>query len=151
MILCSIFCVLYILIYFNVRPTNAKELFNLRHASLRNAIERVFGVVKRRFPLMASSSEYNIHTQAKIPCALAALHNYIHIHDPEDDGDSEAEDYQDEHMSGADNNMEEDEPDPKSLGTHISNAEKQRASARRDQIAHDIWADYLCETREREG
>ncbi|XP_052622502.1 uncharacterized protein LOC128127837 [Lactuca sativa] len=32
-------------------PVNAKELFNLRHASLRNAIERSFGVLKRRFPI----------------------------------------------------------------------------------------------------
>lgn len=101
---------------------------------------------------MASSSEYNVNTQAKIPCALAALHNYIRIHDPEDDGDSEGEDYQDEHASGADNDMEEEEPDPELLGTHISNAEKRRATARRDKIAQDMWADYLRlrETREQE-
>ena len=28
-------------------PQNHKELFNLRHASLRNAIERTFGVLKK--------------------------------------------------------------------------------------------------------
>ncbi|CAI9286136.1 unnamed protein product [Lactuca saligna] len=33
-------------------PQNARELFNLRHASLRNAIERAFGVLKRRFPII---------------------------------------------------------------------------------------------------
>ncbi|KAI3749692.1 hypothetical protein L2E82_20308 [Cichorium intybus] len=33
-------------------PENARELFNLRHASLRNAIERAFGVLKRRFPII---------------------------------------------------------------------------------------------------
>lgn len=136
---------------YNFRPANAKELFNLRHASLRNAIERVFGVIKHRFTLMTSPAEYDIHTQAKIPCALAALHNYIRIHDPEDDGDSEDEDYQSEHGSGADNDVEEDEPDPESLGGHISNAEKQRATARRDRIAQEMWVDYLRETREREG
>ncbi|KAL8103470.1 hypothetical protein AgCh_027889 [Apium graveolens] len=31
-------------------PHNAKELFNHRHASLRNTIERAFGVLKKRFP-----------------------------------------------------------------------------------------------------
>jgi len=37
----------------NQRPKNPKELFNLCHASLRNAIERIFGVVKkRRFPIL---------------------------------------------------------------------------------------------------
>lgn len=100
---------------------------------------------------MTSPAEYDIHTQAKIPCALAALHNYIRIHDPEDDGDSEDEDYQSEHGSGADNDVEEDEPDPESLGGHISNAEKQRATARWDRIAQEMWVDYLRETREREG
>jgi hypothetical protein len=29
----------------DLKPNNAKELFNLRHASLRNVIERIFGVV----------------------------------------------------------------------------------------------------------
>ncbi|CAI9277057.1 unnamed protein product [Lactuca saligna] len=29
-------------------PLNAREFFNLRHASLRNAIERAFGILKRR-------------------------------------------------------------------------------------------------------
>nr|KAJ0205401.1 hypothetical protein LSAT_V11C500278270 [Lactuca sativa] len=33
-------------------PQNSKELFNLRHASLRNTIERAFGVLKRRFPII---------------------------------------------------------------------------------------------------
>lgn len=28
---------------------NAKELFNLRHSSLRNVIERIFGVLKRQW------------------------------------------------------------------------------------------------------
>ena len=34
------------------KPENAKELFNLRHSSLRNAVERIFGVDKRRFKIM---------------------------------------------------------------------------------------------------
>ncbi|KAG6479385.1 hypothetical protein ZIOFF_062848 [Zingiber officinale] len=33
-------------------PRNARELFNLRHSSLRNAIERTFGVVKKRFAII---------------------------------------------------------------------------------------------------
>ena len=30
-------------------PTNAKELYNLRHSSLIVTIERVFGAIKNRF------------------------------------------------------------------------------------------------------
>ena len=36
------------------KPQNAKELFNLRHASLRNIIERCFGVFKRRFRILST-------------------------------------------------------------------------------------------------
>ena len=40
-------------------PENVKELFNLRHASLRNAIERAFGVLKKIFPIIASTTKPN--------------------------------------------------------------------------------------------
>ncbi len=40
------------------RPANAKELFNLRHSSLRNAVERVFGVLKNRFPVLSKMPSY---------------------------------------------------------------------------------------------
>ncbi|XP_028116143.1 putative nuclease HARBI1 [Camellia sinensis] len=38
------------------QPENSRELFNLRHASLRNAIERAFGVLKKRFPILGSGT-----------------------------------------------------------------------------------------------
>jgi hypothetical protein len=31
------------------KPENSIELFNLRHALLRNVIKRIFGVVKRKY------------------------------------------------------------------------------------------------------
>ena len=31
------------------KPENYRELFNLRHASLRNVIKRIFGVLKRKY------------------------------------------------------------------------------------------------------
>jgi len=33
--------------YFRKGPQNARELFNHRHSSLRNVIERTFGVLKK--------------------------------------------------------------------------------------------------------
>jgi len=36
----------------NKRLKDKKELFNLRHASLRNIIEQAFGVLKARFPIL---------------------------------------------------------------------------------------------------
>jgi hypothetical protein len=67
------------------RPVNKEELFNLRHASARNVIERIFGVMKRRFRILLVSPEYKIAIQARIPAALCALHNYIRIHDPDEE------------------------------------------------------------------
>nr|KAJ0223646.1 hypothetical protein LSAT_V11C200081900 [Lactuca sativa] len=60
-------------------PQNSKELFNLRHASLRNAIERAFGVLKRRFPIIRSTTEpfYSCETQSAIFLACCILHNFL--------------------------------------------------------------------------
>ena len=66
------------------RPQNSKELFNLRHAQARNAIECIFGIVKRQFRILVAAPEYDIQTQAKIVLAICTLHNFIHIHDPDD-------------------------------------------------------------------
>ncbi|KAL0011193.1 hypothetical protein SO802_006301 [Lithocarpus litseifolius] len=60
-------------------PKNAKELFNLRHASLRTTIERAFGVLKKRFPIIASTTEpnYCVDTQNEIILACCILYNYL--------------------------------------------------------------------------
>ena len=35
-----------------------EELFNLRHAQLRSVIERVFGVLKKRFQILQVAPQY---------------------------------------------------------------------------------------------
>ncbi|XP_057732659.1 protein ALP1-like [Arachis stenosperma] len=47
---------------------NPKELFNHRHSSLRNVIERCFGVLKKRFPIIAGGTEpyYSFETMRDI-------------------------------------------------------------------------------------
>ncbi|CAL5435434.1 unnamed protein product [Camellia sinensis] len=42
------------------------ELFNHRHSSLRNVIERTFGVLKQRFPLLRHMSRYDMVRQGPI-------------------------------------------------------------------------------------
>ena len=60
-----------------LKPENAKELFNLRHSSLRNVIERIFGVVKRQWQILGSKGcEYSIETQIDLLCALIGLYNF---------------------------------------------------------------------------
>ena len=61
------------------KPENSKELFNLRHASLRNVVERIFGVLKRKYQIFGTPSEYSIDTQTRIILACCILHNYVRL------------------------------------------------------------------------
>ncbi|KAJ0105800.1 hypothetical protein Patl1_19121 [Pistacia atlantica] len=67
-------------------PRNARELFNHRHSSLRNAIERTFGVLKKRFPIIGSGTEsmYNIQTLKLIVSACCIVHNFLMGVDPDE-------------------------------------------------------------------
>ncbi|XP_062103069.1 protein ALP1-like [Humulus lupulus] len=44
-------------------PRGAMELFNYRHSSLRNVIERCFGLLKARFPILKSMPPYLLGKQ----------------------------------------------------------------------------------------
>ena len=63
-------------------PSNPEELFNLRHASARNVVKRVFGVIKRHFKILIIPPEYTLDVQARVFLACAALHNVILKYDP---------------------------------------------------------------------
>ena len=54
-----------------------REVFNYTHASLRNVVERTFGVWKKRFPILRHINNYRMQTQVMIPVACAVLHNFI--------------------------------------------------------------------------
>ncbi|XP_074337294.1 uncharacterized protein LOC141674489 [Apium graveolens] len=58
-------------------PENAKELFNLRHASLRNTVERLFGIFKSRFTIFKTAPPFSFQTQAELVLACAGLHNFL--------------------------------------------------------------------------
>ncbi|THU80096.1 hypothetical protein K435DRAFT_561841, partial [Dendrothele bispora CBS 962.96] len=62
------------------RPQSKEELYNLRHAQLRNVIERIFGVVKRQWKIVRENCEYPFRVQSVMPLAIAALHNFITFH-----------------------------------------------------------------------
>ncbi|XP_028064758.1 uncharacterized protein LOC114267882 [Camellia sinensis] len=57
-----------------------KELFNHRHSSLRNVIERKFGVLKKRFPILRSMPIYKSTRQGPLVIACCVLHNWIRLH-----------------------------------------------------------------------
>ncbi|GMP41663.1 hypothetical protein CsSME_00011682 [Camellia sinensis var. sinensis] len=47
-----------------------KELFNHRHSSLRNVIERTFGVLKQRFPLLKHMPRYDMNQVKKMKMTM---------------------------------------------------------------------------------
>ncbi|XP_024032907.1 uncharacterized protein LOC112095350 [Morus notabilis] len=67
------------------RPRTQRELFNYTHSSLRNAIERTFGVWKARFRILKCINNYPIEKQIQIPIACAVLHNFIHMYNNNDE------------------------------------------------------------------
>ena len=114
------------------RPRNRKELFNLRHAMLRNVVERIFGVVKCRFRILLLPPEYSMEIQARIPPALCLVHNVIRVHDPNDM--MEYRNVLDEHLLTTDTGSLADGPPTEQART--------RANLHRDQIASEMWEDY---------
>ncbi|KAL3747615.1 hypothetical protein ACJRO7_016420 [Eucalyptus globulus] len=59
------------------QPRTARELFNKKHSSLKNVIERSFGALKNRFTILRQMPPFTIRKQALVVIACCALHNYI--------------------------------------------------------------------------
>ena len=73
--------------YSNFPPKNARELFNLWHASLHNSIERAFGILKKIFPIIASGLEahYDVDMRSEIVLTCCILHNFLMMYNPDED------------------------------------------------------------------
>ncbi|KAL0359833.1 UNVERIFIED_CONTAM: hypothetical protein Sangu_0832700 [Sesamum angustifolium] len=65
-------------------PQFPRELFNLRHASAQNAIERTFGLLKARQGILQSPSYYSIRVQNQIIAVCYLLHNFVRMEMPDD-------------------------------------------------------------------
>ncbi|KAJ4788684.1 nuclease [Rhynchospora pubera] len=114
-------------------PRNYRELFNLRHASARNVIERAFGVVKKRFSIIGSSNQphYSVKVQKKIIVACCLLHNYLIEKDP----DRQLIDQVDAELASRTNEQEHDVRGD-------DNQDRMRGEQLRDGIAAAMWRDY---------
>jgi hypothetical protein len=112
------------------RPRNKEELFNLRHASMRNQIERAIGVMKKRFrvlrePLVLESIDAMVRTYY----ACVALHNFIRIENKAVDNNLEIQVRNDEIIATSQNYVTSDIDDAAATGW-------------RNSIALAMWDDY---------
>ncbi|CAN6338076.1 unnamed protein product [Urochloa humidicola] len=61
-------------------PRDQRELFNLRHSSLRVTVEHAFGALKNRFRILYNKPFHPYKTQVKLVLACCILHNWILTH-----------------------------------------------------------------------
>lgn len=120
-------------------PQNAKELFNHRHSSLRNAIERIFGVLKKRFPILKIAQAYPIATQTKIVLAMCTLQNFLHAETGEDWIYAE---YDNEQRLQQAVNQEDYSVELPETASHGISSQHQVRNALRDRIASQMWEDH---------
>lgn len=113
---------------------------------LRNYIERVFAVLKKRFAILSKMTAYSIRKQAKIVLCCFLLHNYCRMTrdgDDEDEMDADMQymrnmaDYDAERINYENANRHEADPD------------QEDAIAWRNGIAQSMWEDYLLELERR--
>ena len=65
--------------------TSKKELYNYRHSSLQMVIERSFGVLKARFPILNSMQNFKPIRQQYMVIVCYALHNFIRMNNQSDE------------------------------------------------------------------
>ncbi|KAL6847160.1 hypothetical protein ACP4OV_023013 [Aristida adscensionis] len=129
----------------NCRPRDYKELFNLRHARLRNHIERAIGILKMRFPIFKVATYYPIETQVKIPAAAVVLHNIIRSHK----GDEEWLGSQKTMINPRKFVAVPDSDDRYRDDVAPLSSQRNEGNTIRDEIAKRMWADYERSRRRR--
>lgn len=131
----------------NYHPQDAKELFNQRHAALRNATDRTFGALKDRFPILMSAPPYPLQTQVKLVVAACALHNYIRRERPDDllfrMYEQDAVIQMEESLPPSELEQPSMHIDPQGLEAGFQSDELILASEFRDSIAAEMWDDYI--------
>ncbi|KAG7537370.1 Harbinger transposase-derived nuclease domain, partial [Arabidopsis suecica] len=119
-------------------PSNQNELFNLRHASLRNVIERIFGIFKSRFLIFKSAPPFPFKVQAELVLACAGLHNFLRRECRSDEFlPEEYSDNDEENNESHEENNYEENGDTRPLQSQ----QREYANNWRDTIAASMWAE----------
>lgn len=117
----------------NNPPQNKRELFNLRHSSLRSTVERCFGVLKKRFRVIDVEPFWSFKTQVDVVLACCIIHNYVKGVDP-----------MDSIMEEVNNEMARN-PNPRVQQTQREVQEENREwVSKSDEIGDAMWEDYIA-------
>lgn len=121
------------------RPRDYKELFNHRHAILRNHVERALGVLKKRFPILKVGTFHQIKNQVRIPAAAAVFHNMIRLLNG-DEGwlDNQPDNIEPTNFVDLPEGDSEYRNDVPSLSNQMISGNNIR-----DMIAKKMWEDYV--------
>ncbi|KAI3744360.1 hypothetical protein L1987_57439 [Smallanthus sonchifolius] len=116
-------------------PRGSKETFNYHHSSLRNIIERTFGVWKARWALLRDMHvNYKYEHQVSIVIASMAIHNFIRKVGMFDEAFNRAQqESYNPTQGGTSNEVHEEGP-----STRRTNNDDLYMAAIRDIIAQDI-------------
>ncbi|XP_056689106.1 uncharacterized protein [Spinacia oleracea] len=116
-------------------PQGPEEIFNYTHSSLPNVIERCFGVLKARFPILKDMPPYDLKRQKYIILSCCVVHNFIKMCK---DGDPLFIHYADENVELDDDGIpttgSEDQVTPS-----VSQRELRRMANFRDRLAKKLW------------
>ena len=106
-----------------------KGIIHLRHASIRNLAERILGITKEKFPILATMMEFKFKTQRDIALCCLLLHYFIRKTNIYNEGF----DYQE--------TEDEDEEEEENLAADEAVVD---GLLFRDKIANDMWDQYVA-------
>ncbi|KAJ4798203.1 nuclease [Rhynchospora pubera] len=116
------------------RYRNAEELYNHRHAQLRNVVEKAFGILKGRFRILKDMHRYKYAFQTNLVIACCVLHNFINRHQKLQD----EQDYESESTSS--DGSDDSDIDVPSTSANVSRGtDAERGGALRDSIRDILW------------
>ena len=126
----------------NRQPSTPQELFNYRHSSLRMVIERCFGVLKARFPILTGMHSFSISRQRLIVTACCALHNFIRMYNS---ADEMFHVWEWSFVRNSDANLARAARVGSGGTEEAFNSRAQQVMLEyRDAITAALWADYTC-------
>ncbi|XP_020242787.1 protein ALP1-like [Asparagus officinalis] len=111
---------------------DTKDKYNHRHAQLRNAVKKAWGILKQRFKILKVAVPFPYKTQVKIVVACCVLHNFIARHQGNDKYFNMLNGLE---MNEDENEVEEEE-DPQYM---VGADESLRGEQLHNRIALQLW------------